>query len=124
MAEIAAQAWANGLEIDGERVPVKWGRSRPKQPTNLAGPSAIALPNTYGNSNGLIPVFIPTENRGPNRMWFQRAAAAVLPSTVINRLGLARRVPTGPIGGGTSNDGVFANVTAKPSAPVRVEDGA
>ena len=93
-------------------------------PGSPPGPSAIALPNTYGNSNGLIPVFIPTENRGPNRMWFQRAAAAVLPSTVINRLGLARRVPTGPIGGGTSNDGVFANVTAKPSAPVRVEDGA
>lgn len=29
-AETAAQAWANGLEIDGERIPVKWGRSRPK----------------------------------------------------------------------------------------------
>ncbi|PPQ98139.1 hypothetical protein CVT26_003183 [Gymnopilus dilepis] len=40
VAELAAQAWANGLEIDGERVSVKWGRSRPKQPQNLAGPSA------------------------------------------------------------------------------------
>lgn len=50
MAEIAAQAWANGLEIDGERVPVKWGRSRPKQPTNLAGPSAIAPPTTMVES--------------------------------------------------------------------------
>jgi len=29
-AELAAQAWANGLEIDGEIVSVKWGRSRPK----------------------------------------------------------------------------------------------
>ncbi len=46
MAETAAQAWANGIEIDGERVSVKWGRSRPKQPTNLAGASAIAPPTT------------------------------------------------------------------------------
>ena len=30
-AETAAQAWANGLEIDGEVVGVKWGRSRNKQ---------------------------------------------------------------------------------------------
>lgn len=40
MAETAAQAWANGLEIDGETIAVKWGRSKPKQPSNLAGPSA------------------------------------------------------------------------------------
>ncbi|KAF9526970.1 pre-mRNA-splicing factor SLT11 [Crepidotus variabilis] len=47
VAETAAQAWANGLEIDGEMVMVKWGRSRPSQPTNLAslpvaGPSSVA----------------------------------------------------------------------------------
>jgi pre-mRNA-splicing factor RBM22/SLT11 len=28
VAELAAQAWANGLEIDNERVGVKWGRSK------------------------------------------------------------------------------------------------
>lgn len=28
-AEIAAAAWAKGLDIDGQRVSVKWGRSRP-----------------------------------------------------------------------------------------------
>jgi pre-mRNA-splicing factor RBM22/SLT11 len=39
VAETAAQAWANGLEVDGERIAVKWGRSRPKQPSNLVGPS-------------------------------------------------------------------------------------
>ncbi|CAA7271534.1 unnamed protein product [Cyclocybe aegerita] len=39
-AETAAQGWANGVEIDGERIVVKWGRSKPKQPSNLAGPSA------------------------------------------------------------------------------------
>jgi pre-mRNA-splicing factor RBM22/SLT11 len=27
-AEIAAQAWANGLDIDGSIVSVKWGRSK------------------------------------------------------------------------------------------------
>ncbi|KAF9053821.1 pre-mRNA-splicing factor SLT11 [Hymenopellis radicata] len=29
-AETAAQAWANGLEVDNERVAVKWGRSKAK----------------------------------------------------------------------------------------------
>ncbi|KAJ3528317.1 hypothetical protein NMY22_g9464 [Coprinellus aureogranulatus] len=28
-AEVAAAAWAKGLEVDGQRVTVKWGRSRP-----------------------------------------------------------------------------------------------
>lgn len=28
-AEYAAQAWASGLDVDGERVGVRWGRSRP-----------------------------------------------------------------------------------------------
>ncbi|PPQ77507.1 hypothetical protein CVT25_011304 [Psilocybe cyanescens] len=42
VAETAAQAWANGLEIDGERVAVKWGRSKPKQPANTSAPSASA----------------------------------------------------------------------------------
>lgn len=27
-AELAAQAWANGLEVDGEMVTVRWGRSK------------------------------------------------------------------------------------------------
>lgn len=40
-AETAAHAWANGFEIDGEVVTVKWGRSRPKQPP-AAGPSGVA----------------------------------------------------------------------------------
>lgn len=28
-AEHAAQAWASGLDVGGERVGVRWGRSRP-----------------------------------------------------------------------------------------------
>lgn len=49
-AERAAEAWASGLEIDGENVVVKWGRSRPgKVPVNAvveapdAGPSTLEV---------------------------------------------------------------------------------
>lgn len=86
-------------------------------------PSAIALPNNIGNTNGFIPTFAPHTPNRPHRMWFQRAATAVLPSSVSARIGLTPRRPTGPVGGGTNNDGVFANVTAKPTAPLRVQDG-
>ncbi|KAF9265457.1 hypothetical protein L218DRAFT_957038 [Marasmius fiardii PR-910] len=34
IAERAAEAWANGLDIEGQRVVVKWGRSRPKVTTS------------------------------------------------------------------------------------------
>jgi len=86
-------------------------------------PSATALPNNIGNSNGFIPAFTPPSIRGPHRMWLQRAAAAVLPASALSRMGIAPQRPSGPIGSGTNNDGVFANVTAKPTAPVRVQDG-
>ncbi|KAL0581566.1 Pre-mRNA-splicing factor slt11 [Marasmius crinis-equi] len=39
-AEQAAEAWANGLDIDGQRAAVKWGRSRP----NKATVPAVAAP--------------------------------------------------------------------------------
>ncbi|KAL0946640.1 hypothetical protein HGRIS_012836 [Hohenbuehelia grisea] len=46
-AETAAQAWANGLEIDDTTVSVKWGRSRPANPSRPPGPSeAVAGPST------------------------------------------------------------------------------
>jgi hypothetical protein len=86
-------------------------------------PSSSALPNNHGNSNGLVPEFDPLSSRPPRRMWFQRAAAKLLPFSVLSSVGLAPRRPSGPIGGGISNDGVFANVTAKPTAPNRGEDG-
>ncbi|EAU88791.1 pre-mRNA-splicing factor SLT11 [Coprinopsis cinerea okayama7 len=39
-AELAALAWAKGLEVDGQKVNVKWGRSRPaKPPANEITPS-------------------------------------------------------------------------------------
>jgi pre-mRNA-splicing factor RBM22/SLT11 len=37
-AERAAEAWANGLDVDGERVSIRWGRSKAAMPpSNLAG---------------------------------------------------------------------------------------
>ena len=87
-------------------------------------PSSSALPNNHGNSNGLVPEFDSlSSRRGPSRMWFHRAVATLLPSSLLSSVGLAPSRPSGPIGGGTNNDGVFANVTAKPSVPHQVQDG-
>ncbi|KAG5634312.1 hypothetical protein H0H81_002464 [Sphagnurus paluster] len=86
-------------------------------------PSAIALPNNYGNSNGLIPSVSPEAAPGPRQNWFKRSVATVLPRDVAQRLGLAHRRPVGVVGGGTNNDGVFANVTAKPTPPVTITEG-
>ncbi|KAF7352676.1 hypothetical protein MVEN_01233400 [Mycena venus] len=78
-----------------------------------------ALPNEFGNSNGLIPSFDVDSAPGPRRGWFSRTAAAVLPSHYVQRFGLGSRNQVI----GNNNDGVFANVTAKPTPPVRVQDG-
>ncbi|KAI0724010.1 hypothetical protein C8T65DRAFT_734515 [Cerioporus squamosus] len=45
-AETAAQAWANGLEIDGEMVNVRWGRSKGAsgaKPAQAAGSSSVPV---------------------------------------------------------------------------------
>ncbi|KAK2466313.1 hypothetical protein APHAL10511_001955 [Amanita phalloides] len=84
-------------------------------------PTAFALPNEHGNTNGLIPSFDST--RPSSQSWLQRAASRVLPSALLDRLPLRPSKPTGAVGGGIHNDGVFANVTAKPSAPVRIREG-
>ncbi|ESK93207.1 metal homeostatis protein bsd2 [Moniliophthora roreri MCA 2997] len=91
-------------------------------PGSPPGPSALALPNDFGNSNGLLP-------SSPIRPQFQ-VVGAVLPTHYA-------RVPTEEggsgagngrrtrIGGGTENDGVFANVMAKPQPAqvVHMPDG-
>ena len=76
-------------------------------------PSALALPNAYGNSNGLIPSSssISTVQR-PGI--FQRALGAILPTHYVHD----RR------GGGRGNDGVFVNVVAKPGGPAPVRGAA
>jgi hypothetical protein len=87
-------------------------------------PSSLALPNEIGNSNGSIPS--PTDVRHvdePRSGWFRRTARSVLPSSLHHRLHLDYEPTPGVIGGGTHNDGVFANVTAKPSRPVQLREG-
>ncbi|KAF9008944.1 hypothetical protein BDQ17DRAFT_1349254 [Cyathus striatus] len=70
-------------------------------------PSARALPNDIGNSNGLVPSFDHTSN----------------PAARSEQPWINTTLPQGPVGGGTRNDGVFANVTAKPTRPLRIHDG-
>ncbi|KAK0209042.1 hypothetical protein DFS33DRAFT_497696 [Desarmillaria ectypa] len=91
-------------------------------PGSPPSPSAFALPNNIGNTNGQIPVS-PVETRSPPRpSFFRRVVGAVLPTHYV-------RVPTQSApsfrGGGTENDGVFANVMAKPGRQrvVRAHDG-
>ncbi|KAG6833891.1 hypothetical protein H0H87_007902 [Tephrocybe sp. NHM501043] len=86
-------------------------------------PSAIALPNNFGNSNGLIPSTPDGVLAPPRQNWFRRSAAAVLPVQLAQHMGLTHQRPQGAIGGGTNNDGVFANVTAKPTRPMTIQDG-
>ena len=86
-------------------------------------PSSRALPNDFGNSNGLLPM---SPIQVPNRKvsFFRRAVGAILP-THYARVPTTEGHSTRPTGGGVENDGVFANVTAKPqpSRVVHTEDG-
>ncbi|KAG6852079.1 hypothetical protein C0991_003368 [Blastosporella zonata] len=81
-------------------------------PGSPPAPSSHALPNDYGNSNGLLPT-APVVPRPLRQNFFRRAVGVILPSHYV-------RVPTADsssrtvIGAGTENDGVFANVVAKP----------
>jgi hypothetical protein len=93
-------------------------------PGSPPSPSSTALPNNIGNSNGLIPSPSDVSHIDePRSSWFRRTARAVLPSSLAQRFHLDHEpIPT-VVGGGTNNDGVFANVTAKPSRPVQLRDG-
>ncbi|KAF5390645.1 hypothetical protein D9757_002670 [Collybiopsis confluens] len=85
-------------------------------PGSPPAPSALALPNSHGNSNGLVPTFeLDPSRNAPRRTWLSRALISVLPPKYSERLGYTQLPPSGVVGGGTGNDGVFANVTAKPS---------
>ena len=69
-------------------------------------PSQLALPNSYGNTNGLLPMSPPSATvRTPG--FLHRAFGAILPTHYTHD----RR------GGGLANDGVFGNVVAKPGGP-------
>ncbi|KAG8743353.1 hypothetical protein FRC10_012157 [Ceratobasidium sp. 414] len=90
----------------------------PPPPGSPPRPSALALPNTYGNTNGEIPSFTAVP-AAPQPPLFKRVLGAILPGQ-YGSAGYAR-VGSGPVGGGMQNDGVFGNVTAKPggAAPIR-----
>ncbi|KAL0954815.1 hypothetical protein HGRIS_003760 [Hohenbuehelia grisea] len=98
-------------------------------PGSPPAPSAFARPNDIGNSNGQMPTSpvrtIPAEQQHRARGgFFRRTVGALLPThyaRVATEEGSSRPVR----GGGVENDGVFANVMAKPQ-PGRVittEDG-
>lgn len=90
-------------------------------PGSPPAPTARALPNDIGNSNGVLPVS-PVTNQPPQPSFFRRAVGALLPTHYTR---VATSEPNRRVGGGTENDGVFANVMAKPQAGkvVRTEDG-
>ena len=79
--------------------------------------SSLALPNNYGNSNGELPSSPVV--RAPPQSIFRKTFGTLLPQT-HQRIRDDR-----PRGSGTDNDGVFANVTAKPapSVPVVTDSG-
>jgi len=76
-------------------------------------PSARALPNNiFGNSNGYVPdTTVPAFPSRPRSGWLQRTFGSWLPASLAPSTASQQRV----IGGGNGNDGVFANVTAKPT---------
>jgi len=92
-------------------------------------PSATALPNDYGNTNGLVPTSPVTtplrsgQRSGGFSVFFRKAVGSILPThyQTLPTESSSSRV----VGGGIQNDGVFANVTAKPvsSARTTAEDG-
>lgn len=83
-------------------------------PGSPPSPSTFALPNDFGNSNGYLPTS-PVTRESPQSI-FRRTFGAILPQSYYQPV----RSDGGPRGGGTDNDGVFANVTAKPAPPVSV----
>jgi hypothetical protein len=81
-------------------------------------PPSLAFPNDYGNSNGLLPTSPVVRSDPPQSSMFHRMFGAFFPQSSY------QRVPGGgvrPRGGGTDNDGVFANVTAKPTPPIPIQ---
>ena len=92
-------------------------------------PSANALPNDYGNTNGLVPTSPVTtplrsgQSSSGFSLFFRKAVGSILP-THYQTLSTDSPSPR-VVGGGTQNDGVFANVTAKPVSAARTttDDG-
>jgi len=87
-------------------------------------PSATALPNDHGNTNGLVPtspIITPLrsgQSSGGFGIFFRKAVGSILP-THYQTLPTESPSPR-VVGGGMQNDGVFANVMAKPVSSARI----
>jgi hypothetical protein len=105
---------------DFERVDydADWARPPPGSPP---ASTQFFQVGANGNSNGFIPDFTAVARNAGRRTggWVR----GVLPARVAERLGMGGPPVEGAVGGGTVNDGVFANVTAKPTRPVRITEG-
>ncbi|KAF9496800.1 hypothetical protein BDN71DRAFT_1468331 [Pleurotus eryngii] len=90
-------------------------------PGSPPAPSEFARPNEIGNSNGLLPSSPVTAPRRRGGL-FRRAVGALLPTHYSS---LPTEEASRARGGGMENDGVFANVMAKPQPTrlVETEDG-
>lgn len=79
-------------------------------------PPSLAFPNDYGNSNGFLPTSPIVRSDLPQSSMFDRMSGAILPQSSY------QRVPGGGVHprGRTDDDGIFANVTAKPTPPIPI----
>ncbi|KZT41844.1 hypothetical protein SISSUDRAFT_1000236 [Sistotremastrum suecicum HHB10207 ss-3] len=85
---------------------------------DIPPPGSPTHPIAVGNTNGILPTFnIPPQAASRNRQTFLQRAINLLPVSAVNRY---RRVQSSRAPGG--NDGVFANVSAKPNQGRRVVD--
>ncbi|KIJ56705.1 hypothetical protein M422DRAFT_22866 [Sphaerobolus stellatus SS14] len=84
-------------------------------PGSPPGPTMAVPNNPIGNNNGRIPTSPPQIPTPRRQGLFHRAVQVVFP-------GLRHHVPA-HVGGGIENDGVFANINAKPSRGRVVNDG-
>ncbi|KAL5526426.1 hypothetical protein ACEPAF_8149 [Sanghuangporus sanghuang] len=89
-------------------------------------PPASSATLAGGNSNGMIPS--PTSVLRPDpliretrKSFFRRAVGALLPQHYA-RVPAHDGEPMVTLGGGLDNDGVFSNVTARPTPPRTVQD--
>jgi hypothetical protein len=83
-------------------------------PGSPPGPSAHALPNSIGNSNGVTGT-APAVPAGPRPGVLRRTLGALLPQHYAP-------LPAAAVRAAPANDGVFGNVTAKPARGVAVTD--
>ncbi|KAJ4479982.1 hypothetical protein J3R30DRAFT_3733064 [Lentinula aciculospora] len=89
-------------------------------PGSPPGPSVRALPNNLSNNIGFLPTspIRRTFDLRPRPSFFRRIMGAVLPTHYSQLPTEDSSESVGPghyIGGGSDNDGVFANVMAKPA---------